>query len=217
MKGISRGGVNATLSLTTGAAGPRLFTIHQIDANTNNLPKAHTWWVSPVCSRTRCRKSSPLNRQLVFSPQLQSDWHSTLRGLRQAIRQAADGDWGDLWLCGGMRRTEEHSSCLQSSSSLIYALPFTVRSAAAIFIFYSLFLCVLFLEDKFKIRHEWAEFAFRTTRCSIISFPVNAWSRFQFHLHFFGLFFLLNPLDSQLNWFCATESWTLQVAISCHW
>uniref|UniRef100_A0AAQ5Y0Z5 HECT-type E3 ubiquitin transferase n=1 Tax=Amphiprion ocellaris TaxID=80972 RepID=A0AAQ5Y0Z5_AMPOC len=25
-----------------GAAGPRLFTIHQIDANTNNLPKAHT-------------------------------------------------------------------------------------------------------------------------------------------------------------------------------
>lgn len=27
----------------TGAAGPRLFTIHQIDASTNNLPKAHTW------------------------------------------------------------------------------------------------------------------------------------------------------------------------------
>lgn len=27
-----------------GAAGPRLFTIHQIDANTDNLPKAHTWW-----------------------------------------------------------------------------------------------------------------------------------------------------------------------------
>uniref|UniRef100_A0A8C6V4S2 HECT-type E3 ubiquitin transferase n=1 Tax=Neogobius melanostomus TaxID=47308 RepID=A0A8C6V4S2_9GOBI len=26
----------------TGAAGPRLFTIHQIDASTNNLPKAHT-------------------------------------------------------------------------------------------------------------------------------------------------------------------------------
>ncbi|NWI26707.1 SMUF2 ligase, partial [Amazona guildingii] len=25
-----------------GAAGPRLFTIHQIDASTNNLPKAHT-------------------------------------------------------------------------------------------------------------------------------------------------------------------------------
>lgn len=25
-----------------GAAGPRLFTIHQIDACTNNLPKAHT-------------------------------------------------------------------------------------------------------------------------------------------------------------------------------
>lgn len=27
----------------SGAAGPRLFTIHQIDASTNNLPKAHTW------------------------------------------------------------------------------------------------------------------------------------------------------------------------------
>ncbi|XP_055338983.1 E3 ubiquitin-protein ligase SMURF2-like [Paramacrobiotus metropolitanus] len=27
---------------STGATGPRLFTIHQIDANTNNLPKAHT-------------------------------------------------------------------------------------------------------------------------------------------------------------------------------
>lgn len=34
--------------LTAGAAGPRLFTIHQIDANTNNLPKAHTWCVSHV-------------------------------------------------------------------------------------------------------------------------------------------------------------------------
>lgn len=38
-------GLNSSLSLTAGAAGPRLFTIHQIDANTNNLPKAHTWWV----------------------------------------------------------------------------------------------------------------------------------------------------------------------------
>ncbi|XP_014672884.1 PREDICTED: E3 ubiquitin-protein ligase SMURF2-like [Priapulus caudatus] len=27
---------------STGAAGPRLFTIHQIDASSNNLPKAHT-------------------------------------------------------------------------------------------------------------------------------------------------------------------------------
>lgn len=32
-------------ALIAGAAGPRLFTIHQIDANTNNLPKAHTWYV----------------------------------------------------------------------------------------------------------------------------------------------------------------------------
>lgn len=28
---------------STGAAGPRLFTIHQVDTNTDNLPKAHTW------------------------------------------------------------------------------------------------------------------------------------------------------------------------------
>lgn len=193
-------GLNSSLSLTAGAAGPRLFTIHQIDANTNNLPKAHTWWVPPVCSRTRSRKSrTPLNRKLVFSLQLQSDRHSALRGLWQAIRQAADGDWGDLWLCGGMRRTEEHSSCLQSSSSLIYALPFTVRSAAAIFIFYSFLLLLLFFKDKFKIRHERAEFAFRITRCSIISFPVNSWSRFQFHLASF--FFL--PC-----WIRLTPSWT---------
>ena len=27
---------------STGAAGPRLFTLHLIDASTNNLPKAHT-------------------------------------------------------------------------------------------------------------------------------------------------------------------------------
>lgn len=33
---------------SAGAAGPRLFTIHQIDANTNNLPKAHTWCVPHV-------------------------------------------------------------------------------------------------------------------------------------------------------------------------
>lgn len=35
-----------------GAAGPRLFTIHQIDANTNNLPKAHTWCVSHASTDT---------------------------------------------------------------------------------------------------------------------------------------------------------------------
>lgn len=29
---------------STGNAGPRLFTIHQVDANTDNLPKAHTWY-----------------------------------------------------------------------------------------------------------------------------------------------------------------------------
>lgn len=39
---------NGTLLLPAGAAGPRLFTIHQIDANTNNLPKAHTWWMSHI-------------------------------------------------------------------------------------------------------------------------------------------------------------------------
>jgi E3 ubiquitin ligase SMURF1/2 len=27
---------------STGAAGPRLFTLHLIEASTNNLPKAHT-------------------------------------------------------------------------------------------------------------------------------------------------------------------------------
>ena len=36
------------LAPSAGAAGPRLFTIHQIDACTNNLPKAHTWWVTSV-------------------------------------------------------------------------------------------------------------------------------------------------------------------------
>lgn len=60
-------GVNSSLSLTAGAAGPRLFTIHQIDANTNNLPKAHTWWVPPVCWRTRSRKSILLNLSFLFS------------------------------------------------------------------------------------------------------------------------------------------------------
>lgn len=35
-----------TFPSLAGAAGPRLFTIHQIDACTNNLPKAHTWWVT---------------------------------------------------------------------------------------------------------------------------------------------------------------------------
>lgn len=28
---------------STGAAGPRLFTIHVLDVSTDNLPKAHTW------------------------------------------------------------------------------------------------------------------------------------------------------------------------------
>ena len=31
------------ISGSTGAAGPRLFTIHLVDTNTDNLPKAHTW------------------------------------------------------------------------------------------------------------------------------------------------------------------------------
>ena len=36
---------------STGSQGPRLFTIHQVETNTDNLPKAHTWYVSGV-SRT---------------------------------------------------------------------------------------------------------------------------------------------------------------------
>uniref|UniRef100_A0A4W5QXE8 HECT-type E3 ubiquitin transferase n=1 Tax=Hucho hucho TaxID=62062 RepID=A0A4W5QXE8_9TELE len=35
-------GFKALQGIEMGAAGPRLFTIHQIDANSNNLPKAHT-------------------------------------------------------------------------------------------------------------------------------------------------------------------------------
>lgn len=43
--------------LTAGAAGPRLFTIHQIDANTNNLPKAHTWCVlNAFCAHINTHK-----------------------------------------------------------------------------------------------------------------------------------------------------------------
>jgi len=34
---------------STGSQGPRLFTIHQVDTNTDNLPKAHTWWVWKCC------------------------------------------------------------------------------------------------------------------------------------------------------------------------
>uniref|UniRef100_A0A8C9VNY9 E3 ubiquitin-protein ligase SMURF1 n=1 Tax=Scleropages formosus TaxID=113540 RepID=A0A8C9VNY9_SCLFO len=40
--GSSRVPLQGFKALQAGAAGPRLFTIHQIDANTNNLPKAHT-------------------------------------------------------------------------------------------------------------------------------------------------------------------------------
>lgn len=32
------------LTGSTGAAGPRLFTIHLVDQPTGNLPKAHTWY-----------------------------------------------------------------------------------------------------------------------------------------------------------------------------
>lgn len=99
--------------LTAGAAGPRLFTIHQIDANTNNLPKAHTWCVTnaPADTIFIMRMEKPYH---IFThvnslspPQLQSDWHSALRELRQALRQAADGDRGDLRLRSGMRDTSE--------------------------------------------------------------------------------------------------------------
>ena len=44
-----------TLAPSAGAAGPRLFTIHQIDACTNNLPKAHTWWVTSVAFSPHAR------------------------------------------------------------------------------------------------------------------------------------------------------------------
>lgn len=33
----------ALITGSTGAIGPRLFTIHQVDVCTDNLPKAHTW------------------------------------------------------------------------------------------------------------------------------------------------------------------------------
>lgn len=108
--------------LTAGAAGPRLFTIHQIDANANNLPKAHTWCVlhaaahTHACTRTYhahnlhhdngnqyLLKSVLRSCELIPFLQLQSDWHSALRELWQALRQAADGDRGDVWLRSGMR------------------------------------------------------------------------------------------------------------------
>lgn len=47
--------MNLVCVLTAGAAGPRLFTIHQIDANANNLPKAHTWCVSHKRRHVSCR------------------------------------------------------------------------------------------------------------------------------------------------------------------
>ena len=37
---------------STGAAGPRLYTIHLVDTNTDNLPKAHTWWVELVLNQS---------------------------------------------------------------------------------------------------------------------------------------------------------------------
>ena len=52
-----------TSLLFVGAAGPRLFTIHQIDASSNNLPKAHPWWVPDRCSH---------------------EWHATTAGFHNA-------------------------------------------------------------------------------------------------------------------------------------
>lgn len=43
----------------------------------------------------------PITLSIVL--QLQPDRHSSLRELRQALRQAADGDRGDVWLRRGMR------------------------------------------------------------------------------------------------------------------
>ena len=39
---------------STGAAGPRLFTIHQVDISTNNLPKAHTWYIRLLFPFSAC-------------------------------------------------------------------------------------------------------------------------------------------------------------------
>lgn len=51
--------------LTAGAAGPRLFTIHQVDANANNLPKAHTWCVLHAAADTHVYTHTP-NMHTVF-------------------------------------------------------------------------------------------------------------------------------------------------------
>ena len=39
---------------STGAAGPRLFTVHVVDQPIQNLPKAHTWYVSGPASLSLC-------------------------------------------------------------------------------------------------------------------------------------------------------------------
>ena len=42
---------------STGSQAPRLFTIHQVDTSTDNLPKAHTWLVrSKLCRAYGDRK-----------------------------------------------------------------------------------------------------------------------------------------------------------------
>ena len=41
-----------TPSGSTGASGPRLFTIHLVDIETNNLPKAHTWLMMNTLNNT---------------------------------------------------------------------------------------------------------------------------------------------------------------------
>lgn len=58
-----------------------------------------------ICSSVRCGRPGSDGWRAdtsLLPPQLQQDRHSRVRELREALREAAHGHRGDLWLCCGM-------------------------------------------------------------------------------------------------------------------
>jgi len=77
--------------------------------NTSDFPAVTCFlWKRPVCV-TRLAGKLLFMQMLSFFFQFQSDRHSSLRELRQTIRQATDSDWGDMRLRSGMRAVSERA------------------------------------------------------------------------------------------------------------
>ncbi|CAE1253284.1 SMURF [Acanthosepion pharaonis] len=107
---------------STGAAGPRLFTIHQVDTSTDNLPKAHTCF-----------------NRIDIPPY--EDYEKFLSKLTCAVEETCGAvcDWGWVAMSSSLWVNEGENTPWEDSVALIYGCTFLSLSLSLLFFGYLTF------------------------------------------------------------------------------